>query len=454
MERSNGVKKTQLSKFKYAIMGNSAAGISCAETIRQKDKRSGIAVISDEPHLAYARCLLPNYIEGSFKKEDLPIRSADFYKSSGIDLILGKKVVEISEKNKNLTLDDKTKIEFDNLLIATGASPTIPQIQGVDKDGVLGLRTIADAESILKLLPSVDTVVVLGGGLVGTKAAYYLGKIGKKVKIVVKSPHILSQMCDARSAGIMSKEMEKNKIEILTQTDIAEIQGKEKIKSVKLDNGKTIDCQLLIVAKGVRPNMDFLKDTSVKIDRGIVVDRKMQTNIPAIYAAGDCAQGYDLLSGKNQAHAMWPNAVKQARIAAKNMVGEETLFEGAVGLNSLEYYGVAMVSAGWFRVEGPEYEELVQGHSIRSAYKKILLKDNKIAGFILVGDIHNAGLYLSLLRQKTDVAAFKGEILDYSFNYATAMDYLKDEEKSPSAERFRTTKESLIHEIYYSRIGG
>jgi NAD(P)H-nitrite reductase large subunit len=435
-------------KYKYVIIGNCIAGVSACEGIRQKDKQGSIAVLSDEPHLAYCRCLLPNYIQEKFKAEQMPIRDERFYKDLKIDLLLNKRVENVSDKEKTITTSDKKKIVYEKLLVATGASARFPKIKGVDKAGVFGVRVLKDADDIKKLLPGVKNTAILGGGLVGTKMAYSLRNLGKEVAIIVRSPHILSQMCDAGSAKLMSDRMAKEGIQIITGRSVEEITGDKKIKSVTLDDGKTMECQMVISAKGVSPNISLVKGSAVKTDWGIIADRNMKANVDDIYTAGDCAQGYDLVTQDNVIHAMWPNAAKQGRVAGLNMAGEKRLFEGGVGLNSLDYYGLPLISAGMFKAD-KDCQELIEEFPAKQTYKKLILKNNKIVGFILVNAIQNAGLYLSILRQQLDIAPVKSHILEDKFNYARAIDLLdlEDEETSLTADKFRKAEESLIYEL-------
>jgi NAD(P)H-nitrite reductase large subunit len=209
---------------------------------------------------------------------------------------------------------------------------------------------------------------------------------------------------------------------------------------------------MVISAKGVSANISLLKGSSVKTDWGIIADRNMKVNVDDIYAAGDCAQGYDLVSQDNVVHAMWPNAARQGRVAGLNMAGEGRLFEGGVGLNSLDYYGLPLISAGIFKAD-KDCQELIDEIPAKQTYKRLILKDNKIVGFILVNAIQNAGLYLSMLRQQLDITPVKSQILEEKFNYARAIDLLdlKDEESSLTADRFRKTEQSLIYELAIAR---
>ncbi len=415
----------------YVIIGNSAAGIAALESIRQRDKESKITVISDEDYPGYCRCLISYYLARQIKEDKLLYRKDNFYKENNIQLCLNKKVSRADPKKNRVICEDKTQINYDQLLIATGASPKFPEIQGIKKKGVFGLRTIKNAKEIDGLLPITRAAAVLGGGLIGLKAAYALKKRGVDVKVVIKSRQVLSQILDAEAASFVQKRLEENGIEVVLGQDVKEIIGEGDIRAVKLESGRTFESSLIIVGKGVSPNMDLVKDAQVKINEGIIVNPLLQTNVTNIYASGDVAEAFDLATGKPAVNALWPVAVEQGRIAGANMSGDNISYEGSLGINSLEFFGLATVSLGIYKSEkgDAQLEELKRSDAKSGVYKKLTLKDNLLLGAILVGDIKASGVYLRLIREKINISEIKDKLLEENFGFPDLLALVKDKEK-------------------------
>ena len=415
----------------FIIIGNSAAGISAVEAIRKKDKESKIIVISDEDYPAYCRCLISYYLAGEVKEDKLLYRPEHFYKENNIELLLNKKVSRVDPKKNRLTLEDKSQLSYDSLLIATGSSPKFPTTTGIKKGGVFGFRTIKDVREISGLLPVTKNACVMGGGLVGLKAAYGLKKRNVEVKVVVKSKQILSQMLDLQAASFVQRRLEDNGIEILTGEDVSEIIGNGDIKAVKLDSGKAFACSIVIVGKGVEPNIDLIKDTEIKINEGIIAHNMLQTNVPNIYTAGDVCESFDLTIGRLSVNALWPVAVEQGRIAGVNMAQDAITYDGSLGMNSIEFFGLSVISLGIYKInqEDSSFTELKYCDEKMNLYRKLILHNNILVGAVLVGDIKNSGVYLRLIRERIDVASFKERLLKESFGYPDIIDFIKEKEK-------------------------
>ncbi|MEW6555783.1 MAG: FAD-dependent oxidoreductase [Elusimicrobiota bacterium] len=391
--------------MKYVIIGNSAAGVTAAEVIRSTAKKSEITIISDERFGPYCRIFTSSYIAGEITENEMLMRPRNFYDEFKIKHLLGKKVKTLFVKEKKIQIDDGKKISYDKLLIATGATPTFPDIPGIKLSGVFGLRTIEDANAIVKRIAKTKRAIIIGGGLVSCKAAYSLIKRGLKVTIVVASNRLLSQMLDNEASAIVQKKAESLGIEIKFNTDVKEIFGKESVSGVILNDGTKIICELVVVGKGVKPNIDFLKGSGVKVDRGVIVDKYLNTNIPDIFAAGDVAQGWDSLYEDNRINAMWPNAVVQGKIAGLNMAGEKISYEGGYAMNIGEFFGIPAVSFGISRPKEEGFKEVVVNTA--NKYKKFVLKDDKLVGYINVGDVTGSGFMNNLILSEKDVSEEK-----------------------------------------------
>jgi NAD(P)H-nitrite reductase large subunit len=415
----------------FVIIGNSAAGIAAVEAIRQRDKASKIIVISDEDYPAYCRCLISYYLAGEIKEDKLLYRPQNFYQENNIDLQLNKKVARVDPKKNRVVLEDKSQLAYDALLVATGSSPKFPEnIKGIKKNNVFGLRTVKDARAIEGLLPVTKTVCVLGGGLIGLKAAHALKKRNIDVKVIIKSKQILSQMLDAQAAGIVQNRLEENGIELILGQDAAEIIGNGDVRAVKLESGKVFGCSLVVVGKGVEPNKAIVKDTEVKINTGIIANGLLETSVPNIYVAGDVCESFDLAMGSSSVNALWPVAVQQGKIAGANMAQDKINYEGSVGMNSIDFFGLPIISLGIYRAqgEGASLEEIKVCDAKANLYKKIILKNNVIVGAIMVGDIRNSGIFLRLIRERLDVRSIKDKLLEENFGYPDIRELVKDKE--------------------------
>jgi nitrite reductase (NADH) large subunit len=414
----------------FVIIGNSAAGIAAVEALRKKDKESKITVISDEDSPSYCRCLISYYLAGELKEEKILYRPESFYKENNIELSLNKKVIRVDPLKNRIICEDKSQLNYDSLLIATGASPKIPDITGIKKSGVFKFRTIKDARDIAGQLPVLKNACILGGGLIGLKAAYGLKKRNIEVKVIVKSKQVLSQMLDFDSAVLIQRRLEENGIELIFGEDAVEVIGNGDIKAVKLESGKVLGCSLVIVGKGVSPNTDLIKDTQVKFNEGIIASSLMQANIPNIYTAGDVCEGFDITSNGPSINALWPIAVEQGKIAGANMSGERLEYEGSLGMNAIEFFGLPAISLGIYKVKGESgsFEELKLMDAKNNLYKKLILKDNLLIGAILIGDIKNSGIFLRIIREKINTSPFKDRLLQDNFGYPDIMDFVKVKE--------------------------
>jgi len=331
----------------FIIIGNSAAGIAAVEAIRQRDKTSKIIVISDEDYSAYCRCLISYYLAGEVKEDKILLRPKEFYTENNIELLLNKKVSKVDPKKNRIVFEDKTNLTYDALLIATGGSPKFPDTPGIKKRGVFGFRTIKDAKEIEGLLPVTKTACVLGGGLIGLKAAYALKKRNIDVKVIIKSQQVLSQMLDFEAAAFVQKRLEEHGIEVILGQDVTEVIGEGDIRAVKLDSGKAIGCSLVIIGKGVAANTGLVKETEIKINEGIIANNLLQTNIANIYTAGDVCESYDLTLGKLSMNALWPIAVEQGKISGSNMAGDTlTPFHKAIACNITRLAGITTTIIG------------------------------------------------------------------------------------------------------------
>jgi NAD(P)H-nitrite reductase large subunit len=244
-----------------------------------------------------------------------------------------------------------------------------------------------------------------------------------KVKIIVKSDHVLSQMLDREAAGRVQERMREHGIEIRTGRDAVEIVGKESVEGVVLGNGERMNCQLVVIGKGVQPNVDFVSSTQIKVNEGIVADETMRTNVPDIYVAGDVAETYDISRDKMGVNAIWPCAFEQGRVAGLNMAGREAKYGGSFRMNSLDFYDLPVISMGITRPEGDGFQQ-VQWRT-KDTYKKIVLKGGRIVGAILVGQVQRAGVLATLLKKKVNVLDYVPFLMSDRLNFADLLPLMK-----------------------------
>jgi len=402
----------------YVIIGNSAGGIAAIETIRECDKKGKITVISDEPHFNYSRPLISYLLGKKVTLEAMPYRDKGFYKDNEVKLILNKKATRLDLKQKVVVLTGKQMIHFDKLLIATGGTPIIPEIKGFDLDGVFTFIKMTDVEGIEKYIKAnkVKKAVVIGGGLIGLKATEALIELKIKVTIVELADRILSATFDKKASSIIETALEKISCKLIANNTVMEIKGKnKKVKEVILKDKKKIPVDLVIVAIGVRPNIELVKNTPIRINKGIIVDGFMQTNVKDIHAAGDCCEAKDALLNISRPIAIWPVAARQGKIAGYNMAGVKEEYQGSFAMNSVELCGIPTISVGQTELDEKDCQILEHFDQNKSIYKKVILKGNRIVGAIFVGDIERAGIYTGLIKDKVDVTAFKEHLLKEDF---------------------------------------
>lgn len=425
--------------MQYVIIGSSAAGISAIEAIRTKDKTSKIIVISDEKNPLYSRCLISYLLAGTIDEKKIWYRPGSFFKDNKVEALLGIRAEKINAVKKEITLSNKEKLKFDKLLIATGASPKLEDIPGIDKKGVFPLRTIEHTIEIQSMLDKVKSVAVLGGGLIGLRAAYALKNRGKDVSVFVKSGSILSQIIDKDAAGLMQKRIEEKGIKIFTGVAAKEITGAKSVNGVTLENGSKHNCELVIIGKGVSPNIEIAKDSGIKTNWGILANEYLRTSAEGIFTAGDAAETNDIALEESSINAIWPAACEQGRIAGLNMIGESETYEGSLAMNSIEFFGLPVISVGITRPKSDKYKEIVKKDPSKNIYKKIVLKDGIIRGVIFVNSIENIGIIGALIRNKADVTGIEDIMLEDYFDYGKIAPLIKESKRGFREPEFKET---------------
>jgi NAD(P)H-nitrite reductase large subunit len=440
---------------RYMIIGGSAGAVGAVEAIREVDPIGDVIVISDEPTPAYSRPMIADYLSGEASLEKTLFPAKDFWDEHKVQLYLGKKAVKLDLSQKIVELENAERINFDKLLIATGGKPFIPKMEGTTKKGVYSFTTIVDTQRIEEAISKANKAVVIGGGLIGVSAAEALVKRGLKVVIVELKDWILNLILDKEAAKIVETVMHKDDVFIVTGRTVQRILGRkndeeasydlindwakeigvqrllgrndeEAVGGVVLDNGTVIECDIVVVAVGVVPRTELAAQTDLKVNKGILVDRFMQTSVPNVYACGDVAEAYDFIHKTNRILALWPLARIGGRVAGYNMAGQKCEYPGGTAMSALYYFGVPIISAGLTTLNEPEgYETLTFNDQKANVYRKIVLQDEKIVGMTLVGDVEKAGIIFNLMKNQVNVEGFKHKLIADTFSLASLPENLR-----------------------------
>lgn len=405
----------------YVIIGNSVAAVGAIRGIRSIDQQGTITVISRERHNAYGRPLISYLLGGLVTEKRMAYLPEDFYEKNRVNLLLNSEVTGIDTAARQVRIAGGDTIGYDRLLVATGGDPFIPPIEGMaDKDRIFTFTTWDDAAKLKGIASDIGRVVVIGGGLIGLKAAEGLHLLGKQITIVELADRILSAAFDRPAGRVVAKKMKANGIDVITEDTVVRIEGDgAEIAGVTLRSGDFIPCDTIIVAIGVRPACGFLKRSGVEVNRGIVVDDRMETSVEGIYAAGDVAEAKDFFSGVKNPMPIWPDAYIQGDIAGVSMAGGARAYEGGLAMNSIELFKVSTISMGITNPAEPkEYEILTYQDLENYQYRKIVIKDGLLAGAVLVGAVDRAGIFSGLIREKIAVAPFKDQLLAPDFGFA------------------------------------
>jgi len=398
----------------YVIIGNGGAGISALQAIRSVDNKSPITIISREKYPAYSPCSLPNLIGGKIDKPMILRFDKQFYNRLKVKFVKNTEIIQIFPKNKEINDSKGNIIKFDKLLIATGAKPITPRgISGLNLNGVHVMGTLDSALGIIEhIKKGVNQAVVVGGGFMGIETATMLKLKNIKVTIVEMLPHILSRMIDTDMSDKVVDILREHGIELILSNTVNSVNGDNKVTCVSL-NKKKLLCDMVVLSIGVIPNIDIVKGAEIKLNKGIIVNSKMQTNQEDIFAAGDIAEVWEQIEGKQGSFAIWPNAIEQGRIAGLNMAGKDTDYIGAEVVNVLDIFNTPIVAMGRTSQEIGKCK-IISRFTPHSS-KKILLKNNKIIGLQFIGTIRNAGTFYSLMKKGSDVRNIVDRLLDDNF---------------------------------------
>jgi nitrite reductase (NADH) large subunit len=380
------------------IIGNGMAAAKLVEELsRIALGRYAIAVIGDEPRLAYNRVLLSSVLAGEVASNDIELKSAKWWRDHGVTLRYGCKATAVDLAKRNVLLENGASLYFSKLVFATGSQPLRLPIPGAELAGVHTFRDSGDIRALTELGEERKKAVVIGGGLLGLEAAHGLARAGAKVTLVHLMDRLMERQLDAAAAALLKRLVEQKNVDILLNANTTRIHGARRVEKVQLSDGSTLEADAVIFAAGIRPNAALARDAGVATNRGVLVDDRLRTNIAGVYAVGECAEHRGVCYG------LVEPAYEQARVLAMNLAGRPASYSGSVVATNLKVSGVNVFSAGDF-MGGEGGEAIIWADPAMGMYKKLVIAKDRLAGAVLVGDTRDALWYLELIRSNADIA--------------------------------------------------
>lgn len=383
-----------MKNIKYVIIGNGIAGLSAAKEIRKNDKDGSILMVSRENYLTYYRPRLTEGLYKDLKAENILVNKESWYEENNIDVLLNVNVERIHEDESIIELSDGKKIKYDKLLLATGSNPFVPPTKGNINQEILALRTIDDLNYFKGCLNKWEQVTVIGGGLLGLEAVWSIKNLGKKVKIVEFAPYLLAKQLDEEISKKLEKRLIEEGVEIYLSSTVEEVLDDG---IVVLNTGKKFKTDGILYSIGVRPNLEIVKDTNIKYNRGIIVDDNLRTNINNIYAAGDVIEKDGIVLG------LWTLANEQGKIAGANMSGKDLKYTWPQPFTMLKLGNIQLFSIGNIKEYDKVYDIKKNNGNV---HHKLFTVNKKIVGGILFGDTKDMGKLKKAVFNEEDIDTY------------------------------------------------
>ena len=382
---------------KYVVIGNGVAGMSAAENIRDRDRNGKVTIVSNEKYYTYSRLMLSHYLGSDVQPEKLYIHPASWYEERSIELMRDTKVIETDIERK-IVKTSKGDLSYTKLIIASGSHSFIPPVEGTDKKGVFALRNYDDMAAITRAIGSSRKAIVIGGGVLGLEAAWAIKKAGLDVKVLEFAPRLLPRQMDEEGSAILKKIIEDAGVTTYLGVESKSVLGNDRAEGVILKDGREIKADFVVFSSGVRPNIEFLKDRAINVNRGIIIDDHTKTSADDIYAAGDVAEFNGVMP------AIWPVAQKQGKIAGMNAAGEDSVYHAIPPSNMLKVMDVSCFSVGEINNEKGGLKELKYAGD--NEYYKLFLKGNVLVGAMMVGDVSKSTRIKSYIDRGKDISEF------------------------------------------------
>ena len=388
------------------VIGNGMAAARFVDELAQRALgRYAVAVIGEEPRLAYNRVLLSALLADEVDFDDIELKPARWWRDRGVTLRYGERATQVDAAARNVTLAGGTQLAFSKLVFATGSQPIKPDIPGMDLPGVLTFRDVDDVNAITATKAAGARVVVIGGGLLGLEAAYALAKAGARVTLLHLMDRLMERQLDQRAALMLKRAVEAKGIAVRLQAQTARIAGSGRVEAVELRDGTTIAADAVVVAVGIRANIGLARAAGLEVGRGIVVDDHLETSTVGVHAIGECAEH------RGCCYGLVEPAYEQARLLARRFAGERASYPGSVLATNLKVSGVNVFSAGDFLAATDEAEEIVFSDPAVGVYKKLIIAHDRLVGAVLFGDTADGLWYLDLIRAGSSVAHIRDELV-------------------------------------------
>ncbi len=390
--------------MRFVIIGTSAAGLAGAETLRRFAPRAVITLVSDETHPPYSRPLLTYLLGGEVSRERLFLRSRDYFQDWGFEAVLGEAVTRVDPDAHEVHLAGGRVILYDRLLIASGANPKKPGIEGVGLAGVFTLRHLADAQNLERHLAGARRVAVVGAGAVGLKAADALVHRGLQVDLLARGAQPLSKVLDPVSAELLMAALARMGIKLHLHSWPTAVLGEQgRVRALALNDQRELPTDAVIFSVGVAPRVEFLAGTGLAGPGGVAVDERLQAGHPDIYAAGDCILPHHLLTGEPAAFHIWPAAVAQGAVAGANLAGAGRRYAGILPMNSISLKGFKVITGGHLHPDSPRGEVFEELDRRRGRFRRLVFDDGRLVGATLIGPVAHAGIYFQLIANQTPI---------------------------------------------------
>jgi NAD(P)H-nitrite reductase large subunit len=404
----------------YVILGNSAAGLTAINAIRQRDKDGPITLISKEPDVAYSRVALPYILSKEKKLPQITLQDDAYFAANKVETVIGTGASSVDTAAKTVTLEDGRGVTYDKLLIGTGSTSRVPPVAGIEDTEVCYHWTLADTQKLERQLANAKSCFVIGAGFISLLTMSALIKVASlKYTVVDVADQVMPQLLDEPAGRALERQMRAKGIEVVLGDQVSAIERNGTANRITLKSGATHLADMIVCGTGVRPNIDFLQGSGIDAARGVLVNECQETSAPDVYAAGDCAEGADFLTGERAVHAIWPTAIDQGRVAGANMAGDSKTYPGSLSWNVTELFGITMASVGEFR-ERDVWEPIVFRNDSANIYRKLLLDDGRIVGAVVIGradHVQDLGVVQAMIRRKTDVSHWRHLMLSERMNY-------------------------------------
>jgi NAD(P)H-nitrite reductase large subunit len=408
---------------RHLVIGGGTAGMNAMRAIREEEReRSEITLVSAEK--PYSRMVLPYYLDRSIAESHVFTATAAVLNQWGVKTHVGRRASQLDTKANVCTLDDGTKIEYDDCLIATGSSPVRPPIPGADGPGVHSFWTLDQCRNLIAETTPGSHVVMVGAGFISFTILNSILALGAKLTIVEIAPRILPRMIDATGAELTEGWLKKHGVAIRAGAKLTKIEDARGKRRLRFATGADIVADVVIMATGIRTNLEWLKDSGITINRGVVVDERLRSNVPNVYAAGDIAEGRDLIGGRAEVHAIEPTAQEHGRVVGANMAGQDVRYRGSLLMNIVEVCHLDIASFGAWDDAKAEAVSAVKPD--RPAYRKLLFTGDRLTGAIILGPsreiwtTNDVGMLKGLVQSGVSLAHFKDHLRQNPFDVKPA----------------------------------